>query len=143
MANMIRVTADLSIGPAEIEWRFVRAAGPGGQNVNKVATAAQLRFDAAHSPSLPPDVRRRLLALAGQRATADGVIVIQARRFRTQARNRAAALGQLLDLLRRASVAPKRRRQTSAPSWVERERLQSKRRNSERKGSRRQVSVDE
>ena len=86
--HLIPVTPSISLDERELEFNFIRAAGPGGQNVNKVATAVQLRFDAAHSPRLPEAVRARLLSLAGRRATLDGVIVIAANRFRTQERNR-------------------------------------------------------
>jgi ribosome-associated protein len=118
---MIRVTAHISIDDREIEESFVRASGPGGQNVNKLATAVQLRFDVRHSPSLPGDVRERLEALAGARLTRDGVLVITAQRHRTQARNRADAFERLLDLIRRAAIRPLLRRPTK-PSRASRER---------------------
>src|SRR5690554_3202710 len=97
---MVAVTPEIQLQDDELQWDFVRASGPGGQNVNKVATAVQLRFDATHSPSLPEDVRARLLRLAGNRLTADGQIVIEARRYRSQLRNRDEALRQLVDLIR-------------------------------------------
>src|SRR5207342_3612528 len=109
---MLEITPNLSIPDDELVERFVRSSGPGGQNVNKVATAVQLRFDAARSPSLPEGVRARLLRLAGRRATREGVIVIDAQRFRTQERNRADALERLLELVRQATVVPKPRRRT-------------------------------
>jgi ribosome-associated protein len=118
---MIRVTAKISLDEREIEESFVRASGPGGQNVNKLATAVQLRFDVRHSPSLPPDVRDRLERLAGSRLTRDGVLVIIAQRHRTQARNRDDALERLLDLVREAAVAPVKRRPTK-PTKASRER---------------------
>src|SRR3990170_3170577 len=93
--GMIRVTGTITIDEEEIHQQFIRASGPGGQNVNKVATAVQLRFDVAHSPSLPDDVRHRLLALCGRRLTQDGVLVLTARRHRTQERNRAEARERL------------------------------------------------
>ncbi len=118
---MIRVTAHIDIDEREVEEQFVRASGPGGQNVNKLSTAVQLRFDVRHSPSLPSDVRARLERLAGSRLTRDGVLVIIAQRHRTQARNRQDALDRLLDLIRRAAVAPIKRRPTK-PTRASRER---------------------
>lgn len=118
---MITITDTLSLDDGEISESFIRASGPGGQNVNKVASAVQLRFDARHSPSLPQAVRERLERLGGQRVSQDGVLVITARRFRSQDRNRADALERLVVLVRRAATPPPRRRPTR-PSTASRER---------------------
>lgn len=117
---MIPITPDLSLDEREISETFIRAAGPGGQNVNKVASAAQLRFDVSASPSLPRPVKARLARLAGRQMTQDGVIVITARRFRSQERNRADARERLVALIRRAAELPRPRRKTR-PSVAQRE----------------------
>jgi ribosome-associated protein len=125
---MIPVTARIALYEREIEEQFVRASGPGGQNVNKLSTAVQLRFDVRHSPSLPPDVRARLERLAGARLTRDGVLVIIAQRHRTQARNREDALERLLELIRQAAVAPVKRRPTRPTKASRERRIESKKR---------------
>lgn len=133
---MITVTRHITLDEAEIEEHFIRASGPGGQNVNKVATAVQLRFDVEHSPSLPAPVRERLKALAGRRITGDGVLVITAQRFRSQARNRADALQRLVELVRTAAHPPKSRKATRPTRASKRRRLADKRHQGELKRGR-------
>jgi ribosome-associated protein len=123
---MIRITDRISIEERELEERFVRASGPGGQNVNKLSSAVQLRFDARHSPSLAPDVRQRLERMAGRRLTREGVIVIMAQRHRTQERNRQDALDRLIELIREASVPPTPRRPTRPTRGSKERRLETK-----------------
>ena len=140
---MIEVTPTIAIPEGEVEEQFVRSPGPGGQNVNKVATSVQLRFDVANSPSLPEDVRQRLMKLAGRRLTSEGVLIITARRFRTQERNRQDARERLAALIRKATERPKRRRPTKPSRAAKARRLEEKRRHGRRKRSRTDVHVDE
>jgi ribosome-associated protein len=125
---VIRVTDQINIDEREIEESFVRASGPGGQNVNKLATAVQLRFDVRGSPSLPAEVRARLEKLAGARMTREGVLVIAAQRHRTQARNRQDALERLVDLVRGAAIEPRPRRPTRPTAAAREHRIEVKKR---------------
>jgi ribosome-associated protein len=134
---MIRVTDTISIDESEIQESFVRSSGPGGQNVNKLSTAVQLRFDVRRSPSLPNDVAVRLIRLAGRRMTKDGVLVLMAQNHRTQERNRAEALQRLIDLIRQAAVRPIPRRATKPPKASRQKRLEGKKHRSGIKSLRR------
>ena len=127
---MIRITDQISIDESEIEESFVRSSGPGGQNVNKLSTAVQLRFDVRGSPSLPNDVALRLMRLAGRRMTKDGVLVLIAQNHRTQERNRAEAQERLIALIQEAAVKPIPRRATKPPRASKQRRMEGKKRRS-------------
>jgi len=134
---MIQVTGRIAIDENEIEESFVRASGPGGQNVNKLSTAVQLRFDVRHSPSLPPDVRDRLERIAGSRLTNEGVLVLIAQRHRTQVRNREDAQNRLVEMIRQAAIAPVKRRATRPTKASRERRIEGKKRRSGIKNLRR------
>ncbi len=138
---MIRITDALSIDESEIHLEFVQASGPGGQNVNKVASKAQLRFD-TYSQSLPEDVRARLQRLAKNRITENGILLIEAKRYRTQEQNRSDAIDRLVELIRRAASKPRIRRKTQPTIASKQTRLESKRRHSELKRLRRKIGED-
>jgi ribosome-associated protein len=140
--KVIEVTDTILIPEDELDFSFVRSSGPGGQSVNKVATAVQLRFDVGTSPSLPPDVRERLLRLAGNRVTGEGVLMIEARRFRSQHRNREDAVQRLATLIRRATERPKKRRKTRPSKASVERRLESKQRRGKLKSSRKPPRPD-
>jgi ribosome-associated protein len=139
---MLRITRDLAIDENDIDISFVRASGPGGQNVNKLSTAAQLRFDTRRI-TLAPDAELRLARLAGQRMTKDGVIVIHAQRFRTQERNRADAIDRLLELLREAAVRPTPRRPTKPTLGSKKRRLEGKKRRGDIKAKRGAAGIED
>ena len=140
---MLQATPEIALHENELTWRFVRASGPGGQNVNKVSSAAQLRFDVRGSASLPDEVRERLLRLARNRINREGVLVIDARRFRAQERNREDARARLAALICRAAQAPKPRLSTRPTLASKRRRIESKHRRTVLKQTRRSPAEDE
>lgn len=142
MAATIAITEHIAIEERELDESFVRSSGPGGQNVNKLSTAVQLRFDLRGSPNLPPGMKARAEKLAGQRLTREGVIVISADRFRTQEQNRDDARARLIELLQRAAVVPKVRRKTRPTLASKKRRIEGKKRRSEIKSRRGKPDVD-
>ena len=139
---MINITSSISLDERELTFTFIRASGPGGQNVNKVATAAQLRFDVRNSPSLPEEVKARLLKLAGKRMTQEGILVIEAKRYRTQEQNREDALQRFSALIQKALIKPKSRRATRPGAAARARRIESKKRRAEIKRTRGIKSIE-
>lgn len=135
---MLQITESIQIEESELQFEFIRASGPGGQNVNKVATAVQLRFDVPNSPSLDPDIKGRLIQLAGRRVSADGVLVLEARRFRTQEANREDAIRKFIELVRKAAEKPKVRRKTRPTKTSQEDRIKEKKKRGEVKKLRRE-----
>ncbi len=141
--NMIRITDDIAINENELHLVFVRASGPGGQNVNKVSCAVQLRFNVIQSTCLTPEIKDRLIKAAGRKVTADGVLVIQAHRFRSQEQNRADAINRFVALIQKAAVPPKIRRKTKPSASARERRLKTKHQRSQVKQSRKPVNAAE
>ncbi len=139
---MIEITRSIQIGDEEIELVYIRSPGPGGQNVNKVSSAVQLRFNVPSSPSIPPDVKQRLIKLAGRRITSEGVLIIEARQYRSQERNRQAALERMRRLIQQASAPPKPRHKTKPTHTSTLHRLETKRKRGEIKRIRGKSGID-
>jgi ribosome-associated protein len=139
---MIEVTSAIKIEESEIQYDFIRASGPGGQNVNKVASSVQLRFDVRNSPSLDPDVKERLIKLAGSRITEAGILIIEAKRYRTQDQNRLDATQRLIALIQKALEKPKPRKKTRPSAAAMAKRLEAKKRRGDAKLARRRVDRD-
>jgi ribosome-associated protein len=140
---MIEVTPDISLREDEIEWDFIRASGPGGQRVNRVASAVQLRYDVAHSEGLPEGVRSRLMRMARNQISKEGILIVEARQRRSQERNRQAAMEKLLKLIRRAAREPNKRIKTRPTRAAQRRRLRDKRKRAEKKRYRQPPRLDE
>jgi len=140
---MIYITDKISISKNELQEEFVRASGPGGQNVNKVATAVQLRFDVINSQNLPEDVKMRLIKIAGNKMTDGGVLMIDSREYRTQNRNREEALNRLVELIKIATVKPKKRKKTRPPRASKEKRLQIKKHRGALKTLRKNVDIND
>lgn len=140
---LIQISETLFIDENEIQLDFIRSSGPGGQNVNKVSSAVQLRFDALHSKALSDEMRRRLIRIAGKKMTDDGILVIKARRFRSQDKNRKDAIQRLAELIRRAAVRPTSRRKTKTPPAAKERRLSAKKKRAKTKRQRGAVDLSE
>jgi len=139
---MLEITPTVKLNEHELQFEYIRASGPGGQNVNKVATAVQLRFDITNSPSLAPDTKGRLIQLAGKRVNADNVLLIEAKRLRTQEQNREDAIQRLIDLIRKSLLKPKARKKTKPTKTSQEKRLKAKKQRGEIKKGRRSGSFE-